>query len=142
MTRAMLAALILLAWALPGWAQSERIPVEVLVTHHSNQGRGIDPSAQSLDKRLRPAGIAFDSIRVLKRERMNLTLDEVSRFQLPNGKAVRMRPIHKGAGGVLMAVDVEGAAKLDARMQSHKPVVIRAGPHQKGHLVVSIELED
>jgi hypothetical protein len=121
-------------------AEGEHIPVNVLVTHLSSQGVGVDPRAQFLDNRLRKQ-IVYDSLEVLKKQRINMLLDEVSKFDLPNGKAVRMRPIHKGEGGVLLAVDVEGAAKLDVRVKSHHPVVIRAGPYKQGSLVLSLELD-
>ena len=122
-------------------ADGEVIPVNVLVTHLSNEGAPrIDPSAQFLDKRMR-GQIVYDSMRVVKKRRINLQLDEVGTFNLPNGKAVRLRPIHKGEKGVLMAVDVEGAAKLDIRVKSHHPVVIRAGPYKGGSLVLSLELD-
>jgi hypothetical protein len=47
--------------------------------------------------------------------------------------------MHKGAKGVLMAVDVEGAVKLDARAPNHHKVVIGAGEYEDGNLAVSIE---
>ena len=50
-----------------------------------------------------------------------------------------MRPMHKGAKGVLMAVDVEGAVKLDVRAPNHHKVMIGAGQYQDGNLAVSIE---
>lgn len=138
---ALVVGLWLLAAGVPAAAEGETIPVNVLVTHISNEGvPGIDPSAQFLDQRLRGQFI-YDSMRVVKKRRINLQLDEVSEFNLPSGKAVRLRPIHKGEAGVLMAVDVEGAAKLDIRVKSHHPVVIRAGPYKGGSLVLSLELD-
>jgi hypothetical protein len=38
-----------------------------------------------------------------------------------------------------MAVDVEGAVKLDARAPNHHKVVIGAGEYDGGHLAISIE---
>ena len=132
----------LLVWAAgsAAGAEDEHIPVNVLVTHISNQGVGVDQHARLLDNQLK-GHFLYDSISVLKKQRINMVLDEVAKFDLPNGKAVRMRPIHKGDKGVLMAVDVEGAAKLDVRVKSHHPVVIRAGPYKQGSLVLSLELD-
>ena len=125
----------------PAAAEGETISVNVLVTHISKEGAPrIDPSARFLDDRLRDQ-IIYDSMRVIKKRRIDLQLDEVSTFNLPSGKTVHLRPIHKGEGGVLMAVDVEGAAKLDIRVKSHHPVVIRAGPYKGGSLVLSLELD-
>jgi len=47
--------------------------------------------------------------------------------------------MHKGAKGVLMAVDVQGSVKLDARAPNHHKVVIGAGEYEDGNLAVSIE---
>lgn len=132
--------LLLWASAPAALAEGERIPVNVLVTHLSSQGNGVDKGARLLDDRLKQQ-FRYDSLRVIKKQRIVMSLDEVSKFDLPNGKGVRMRPIHKGDKGVLMAVDVEGAAKLDVRVKSHHPVVIRAGPYKQGSLVLSLELD-
>lgn len=143
LARAALAGLLLLGVATAATAQApaKPIPVNVLVTHLSNEGVGIDPSARMLDTKLRNQ-LRYDSLRVIKKQRMLMPLDEVTQFDLPNGKTVRVRPIDRNAQGVLMAVDVQGAAKLDARVESHKPLVIRAGPYQKGSLVLSLEPDD
>jgi hypothetical protein len=124
-------------------AQAEggtRIPINVLVTHLSNEGLGVDPPARFLDSKLKEQ-FRYDSLKVIQTQRLELALDEVGQVDLPNGKAVRMRPIHKGEDGVLMAVDVEGAAQLDVRVKSRHPVVIRAGPYEEGSLVLSLELD-
>jgi len=138
--RVLVAAALLAA----GMASAEdgptRIPINVLVTHLSNEGVGIDPPARLLDNKLKQQ-FRYDSLQVIQKQRLTLALDEVGKVDLPNGKAVRMRPIHKGEEGVLMAVDVEGAAQLDVRVKSRHPVVIRAGPYKDGSLVLSLELD-
>lgn len=136
----LLVGLLLALVAGPAVAEGETIPVNVLVTHLSKEPGGIDPGGRFLHGKLQNQ-FRYESLKVITKKRIEMTLDEVSRFDLPNGKAVHMRPIHKGEGGVLMAVDVEGAAKLDARVKSHKPLVIRAGPYKKGSLVLSLELD-
>ena len=78
-------------------------------------------------------------MRVIQQERVDLEMNRVGTVQLPDGRKVRMRPMHKGAKGVLMAVDVQGAVKLDARAPNHHKVVIGAGEYEDGNLAVSIE---
>ena len=140
---ALLVGLLVWAAGVPAVAEGEAIRVNVLVTHLSNQGvPRIDPSAQFLDKRLR-SQFRYDSIRVIKKRRINLQLDELGRFNLPSGKAVRLRPIEREEGGVVVAVDVEGAGKFKVLLSSKRrhPVVIRAGPYQGGSIVLSLELD-
>jgi hypothetical protein len=136
----LVAAVVLAAGVASAEDDKDRIPINVLVTHLSNEGKGVDPPAQFLDNKLKQQ-FRYDSLQVIQKERLTLAIDEVGKVDLPNGKAVRMRPIHKGEDGVLMAVDVEGAAQLDVRVKSRHPVVIRAGPYEEGSLVLSLELD-
>lgn len=136
-----LAALIALL-AAPAGAEPEaevlRIPVNVLVTYLSNDGSGVDPSARRLDEKLR-GQFKYDSLKVLEQRRLDLEIDAVGQVDLPNGRAARLSAIHQGDSGVLMAVDVEGAAKMDARVQNGHLLVIRAGRYKDGDLVLSLE---
>jgi hypothetical protein len=119
-------------------AASDRVPVNVIVVHTSDDEGGIDPRARELDEKLKKQ-LRYKSMRVLQQERVDLEMNRVGTFELPDGRKVRMRPIHKGAKGVLMAVDVPGAVKLDARAPNHHKVVIGAGEYQDGNLAISIE---
>ena len=119
-------------------AKDLRIPVNVLVTYLSNDGSGVDAAARRLDEKLR-GQFKYDSIQVIEKRRMVLEIDGVGELALPNGRSVRMSAIHKGDSGVLMAVDVEGAAKMDARVQNRHLLVIRAGRYQEGDLVLCLE---
>jgi hypothetical protein len=117
---------------------SDRVPVNVIVVHTSDGEGGVDPRARDLDAKLKKQ-LRYKSMRVLQEERVDLQINQVGTLQLPDGRNLRMRPIHKGAKGVLMAVDLQGAVKLDARAPNHHKVVIGAGEYQDGNLAVSIE---
>jgi hypothetical protein len=117
---------------------SDRVPVNVIVVHTSDRDGGVDPDARDLDAKLKNQ-LRYKSMRVLQRERVDLQMNQVGTVQLPDGRNLRIRPMHKGAKGVLMAVDVQGAVKLDARAPNHHKVVIGAGEYQDGNLAVAIE---
>lgn len=135
----LIAGLALLAGGSAGADEAElRIPVNVLVTHLSNDGSGVDPGARRLDEKLR-GQFRYDSLRVLDQRRIELEIDGVGEVALPNGRKARMSAISKSDAGVLMAVDVEGAARMDARVQNRHLLVIRAGRYQGGDLVLSLE---
>ncbi len=119
-------------------AKDDRVPVNVMVVHTSDGEGGIDPRARALDEKLKRQ-LRYKSMRVIREERVDLRLNEVGQVDLPDGRAVRMRPLHKNRHGVLIAVDVEGAVKLDARAANHHKVVIGAGAYQGGNLAISIE---
>jgi hypothetical protein len=116
----------------------DSVPVNVMVVHTSNREGEVDPRAQELHEKLRKQ-LRYRSMRVLQEERVDLEMNQVGSVALPDGRKVRMRPMHKGAKGVLMAVDVQGAVKLDARARNHHKVVIGAGEYEDGNLAVSIE---
>jgi hypothetical protein len=118
------------------------IPLRVMVTHLSNQGRGIDAGAQDLENKLSNQGIHYDSAQVLQKTRMKLKVDEVGTIELPNGRKASVRPMHRDADGVLMAVDVEGASKTDVRARPNHTVIFSAGPYDDGKLVLSVEPEE
>jgi hypothetical protein len=112
--------------------------VNVLVTYLSNDGTGVDASARRLDEKLR-AQFKYDSLQVIEKRRVELEIDGVGQVALPNGRSARMSALHKGDSGVLIAVDVEGAAKMDARVQNRHLLVIRAGRYKDGDLILSLE---
>jgi hypothetical protein len=96
------------------------IPLRVMVTRLSNEGRGIDPGARDLENKLSNQGIRYDSAQVLEKKRMQLQMNE---------------------DGVLMAVDVDGGSKADVRAKPNHTVIFSAGPYEDGKLVLSVEPE-
>jgi hypothetical protein len=119
-------------------AGSNRVPVNVMIVQTSNKKGEVDPRAQGLHEMLKKQ-LRYKSMRVIQEQRVDLEMNQVGTVDLPDGRKVRMRPLHKGAKGVLMAVDVQGAVKLDARAPNHHKVVIGAGEYENGNLAVSIE---
>jgi hypothetical protein len=120
-------------------AQERALRATLMLTHLSNGAGGIDPRARKLDQRLQRENIRFPSARVLQRRRVDLKLDRVETLSLPDGRVARFRPMHVGARGVLMAVDVEDGVKMDARVRDGHMVVIDGGRVEDGKLVISIE---
>ena len=133
-----LAAAMLLGGSASAQQKRERVPLNVLVTQLSNDGKGVDKDARRLDDKLRRQ-FRYDSLKVLQKRRIDLELDQVGTIDLPNGRSARVQPIHKSEEGILMAVDVENAAKIDARVKNHNLLVIRAGKYDDGDLVLSLE---
>jgi len=120
-------------------APDRAVRATLMLTHLSNRADGIDPRARKLDQRLQRQNIRFPSARVLQRRSVDLKLDRVETLSLPDGRTARFRPMHVGARGVLMAVDVEGGVKMDARVRDGHMVVIDGGRFEDGKLVISIE---
>ncbi|MEM7410673.1 MAG: hypothetical protein AAF430_10605 [Myxococcota bacterium] len=135
---------LLLVCALAGFGavasaeDAEEVPVNVIVVHTSDEAGGVDPRAKDLDAKLK-GQLRYNRMKVLREERVNLKMDQVGTIPLPDGRAVRVQPLHKGKQGVLMAVDVEDTVKLDARAPNHHKVVIGAGEYEDGNLAISIE---
>lgn len=116
----------------------EEWPLNVIILQTSNEEGEVDPRAREIDEKLKRK-IRYNSLRVLSEERVNLHADEVGTIELPDGRAVRVQPVHKGKKGLLMGIDVEGSVKLDARARKGHHLLIGAGEYQDGNLAVSIE---
>ena len=132
-----LAAAASIALALPVSAQTS-IQVEMMVSLASNEAGPVDPRARKIDGRLKRE-FRYESLQVLESKRQRVAIDSVMTVRLPNGKQARVRPMALDERGVLLAVDIEGAVKVDARTKSGHLLVFGAGRHGNGRLVVSIE---
>jgi hypothetical protein len=119
-------------------AQEQRIDVELMVSHVSGAEGEIDPRGQKLHRKLQDQ-FRYESLRVLQIRGLRLALNEVGSVGLPNGKSVRVRPLQLSGSGVLLAVDVEGAARMDLKVRKGHLVVIGAERYQDGKLVISLE---
>jgi hypothetical protein len=132
-----------LALMLAGVARAEevrRIGLSVMVSYVSQNPGPVDPAGRDLHRQLRRE-FSFRSLRVLESRRLKLRLDEVKRVRLPTGRLMRVRPLHVGKGGLLLAVDVEGKVQGDFRVRSHKPLSIGIERYQDGKLIVTFEPE-
>ena len=119
-------------------AEEQRIDVELMVSHVSNAKGEIDPRGRKLHQKLQ-GQFRYESLRVLQTRGLRLELNEVGSVRLPNGKSVRVRPLQLSESGVLLAVDVEGAARMDLKVRNGHLVVIGAERYQDGKLVISLE---
>ncbi len=131
-------ALVLGGGAGAAKAQEQRIDVELMVSHVSSAAGEIDPRGRKLHQKLQ-GEFRYESLRVLQVRGLQLGLNEVGRVGLPNGKSVRVQPLQVSGRGVLLAVDVEGAARMDLKVRKGHLVVIGAERYQDGKLVISLE---
>jgi hypothetical protein len=114
------------------------IAVEVMVSQISQEPGEIDPRARRLDAELRDE-FRYESLHVLKKEKLSLALNQVGVVALPNGKELQLRPLSVSDRGVLMAVNVEGSVQSDMQIPNGHLVAIGAGRYQDGKLVISLE---
>jgi hypothetical protein len=116
----------------------ERVGFRLVVGHVSTQPGPVDPEAIDLYNRLRE-DFRYESLRVLKRRRLRLGMEEVGGIDLPNGKRVRIRPLHLGESGVLVAVDIDPDVQMDLRIRNHRKVVLGTDRYDGGKLVVTLQ---
>lgn len=134
---ALLFAILLLAG--PALAQTvRRVALDLTVSHASLHPGPIDPAAAQLHERLRD-DFRYQSLRVIERRRLDLRTGEVGGLDLPTGKRVRVRPLHMGPGGVLLAVDIENTMHSDMRVPDRQPVVIGVDRYDDGKLILTLE---
>jgi len=119
-------------------AQQGPIQVEVMVSQISEEPGEIDPRAKKLDQKLR-GEFRYESLEVLTTRKLSLAANEVGSVGLPDGKKARVRPLQIDGNSVLLAVEVEGTVSTDVRVNNGHLVVIGAGRHEGGKLVISLE---
>jgi hypothetical protein len=130
-----------LSWLLPGVGAAQGaapITVEVMVCQISQQPGSVDPRAQRLDAKLR-GEFRYESLRVLKQQRLRLALNELASVELPNGRELQLRPLSVSDRGVLIAVNVQDSVQTDMQIQNGHLVAIGAGRFEDGKLVISLE---
>jgi hypothetical protein len=129
------------AWLLPGVSAaqgSETIGLDVMVSQISQRPGSVDPRAKRIDAKLR-GEFRYESLRVLKQERLDLKLNELAIVDLPNGHELQLRPLSISERGVLVAVNVEGSLQTDVQIPNGHLVAIGAGRYQDDKLVISLE---
>jgi len=135
------AVVVILVLGLPGIgaAQGAReIRFDVMVSRISQEPGEVAPRAGRLDTQLR-GDFRYESLKVLKQERLSIELNELVTVELPNGKKLEMRPLSISDRGVLVAVNVEGSVQSDMRVPNGHLVAIGAGRFEGGRLVISLE---
>ena len=140
--RAAPAALLLVLLPAASLAQASAVALDVTVVHTSDSGSGVadDPRARKADAIL-GRQIRYQSLKVLDSKRRKVALNETWKVALPNGRHFMVSPLDVGANGVLVAVDLEGSAQVDARIRKKKPFVVGPQSHQGGKLSVILEAD-
>jgi hypothetical protein len=135
-TGALLVAVVL---AGPAIAQTaRRVALDLTVSHASPHPGPVDPEAAQLHEQLRN-DFRYQSLRVIERRRLDLRTGEIGGLDLPTGKRVRVRPLHMGPAGVLLAIDIENTMHSDMRVPDRQPVVIGVDRYDDGKLILTLE---
>jgi hypothetical protein len=119
-------------------AETQVVGLRILVTHASSRPGPIDPSAMELHRQLQ-RDFRYESLRVLENRRLMLSMDEIGKMKLPNGRWVRVRPLNRAGERLLMAVEVEGSLNTDLRLVNHRRVSIGSHRYKGGTLVITFE---
>jgi len=124
--------------ALAQAGSGRRVGLDLTVSHASLQPGPIDPEAERLHQSLRD-DFRYQSLRIIERRRLDLRTGEIGGLELPTGKRVRVRPLHMGTGGVLLAIDIENTLQTDMRVPDRKPVVIGVDRYDDGKLILTLQ---
>ncbi len=143
--RAARAALLLALLMLPpvtAAGQPTAVTLDVMVVNTSDAEGGVadDPRARKADGIL-GRQIKYQSLEVLDSKRRKVALNETWKVMLPNGKHFLVQPLDIAANGVLVAVDLEGSAQVDARIKKKTPFVLGPQSHRGGNLSVILEVD-
>ena len=135
------ALLVLVLFAGSASAQ-DAVSLDVMVVHTSASDGGVadDPRARKADGIL-GRQIKYKSLSVVDSKRRSVKVNETWKIALPNGKHFLVQPLDVGPNGVLVAVDLEGSAKVDARIKKKTPFVVGPQSHEGGNLSVVLEAD-
>lgn len=140
-SRSATAAIFATSLLLAGTASAQtarRVGLDLTVSHASSRPGPVDPEAARLHQSLRD-DFRYESLRVIERRRLDLRTGEIGGLELPTGKRVRVRPLHMGTGGVLLAIDIENTLQTDMRVPDRKPVVIGVDRYDDGKLILTLQ---
>ena len=116
----------------------DKVAFHVMVSHVSQTPGSIDPRGEVLHAVLKRE-IRYESLKVLDTQVLMLQLNDIGSVKLPTGRRVRLRPMHIGENGVLVAVEIEGSTQADLRVPNRRIVVIGGQRYEGGRLVISLE---
>lgn len=117
-----------------------RVGLDLTVSHASLSPGPVDPQASQIHESIKQE-FRYESLRVIERRRLNLRTGEIGGLELPSGKQVRVRPLHMGAGGVLLAIDIENTLHTDIRVPDRQPVVIGVDRYDDGKVILTLQPE-
>ena len=122
--------------------QPAAVTLDVMVVHTSGAEGGVadDPRARKAHGIL-GGQIKYNSLKVLDSKSRKVALNEIWKVMLPNGKHFLVQPLNVAGNGVLVAVDLEGSAQVDARIKRKTPFVVGPQSHQGGNLSVILEAD-
>jgi hypothetical protein len=120
-----------------GRAAAQPFDIELQVSEIGQGPGGIDPRAGELNAALQKQ-FRYESLRVLETRKLRLGIDEVGSLELPNGNPLRVRPLQLTESGLLLAAQV-GGLQTDLKLRNGHLVVLDAGRHGEGKLVVSLK---
>ena len=120
--------------------EESKVALRVKVTHVSHDDGGVDPEAQELIQALAGGGISYPSARLVREVRLDLAPGDVKSVSIGSGRKAHFQLMQADQSGALVAVDIEGGVKIDARVgRGKRPLVLDAGKVGDGKRVISIE---
>jgi len=142
--RGFMLVLVAVLWAGGVLAEDEvgKVPLRVTVTHLSEGDGGVDPKARALIGALDGANISYPEARVVREVKLDLAPGDAKSVSIGNGRKAHLQLMQADKNGALVAVDIEGGLKVDARVgRGKRPLVLDAGKVGDGKRVISIEVE-
>jgi hypothetical protein len=118
----------------------QKVPLRVKVTHLSDSKDGVDPKARKLVNALKDQHISYPSAKVVREITVELAPGDVKTVKIGNGRKAHLQLMQADEDAALVAVDVEGGVKVDAKVRrGRRPLVLDAGKVGDGKRVLSIE---
>jgi hypothetical protein len=120
------------------WAEDlPPIELEVQVVHGSNEivPARQDPACANIRSRL---PMQFESLSMLKREKMRLQFGDSGSIKLPSGRSVQVTPISVVNNRLHVHLQMSDLVDTRLQMKSGVPMILGGVPHDRGQLIIML----
>jgi hypothetical protein len=120
--------------------EAAKVSLRVKVTHLSDGDGGVDPKAAALVDALKGQHISYSSAKVVREVSFDLAPGDAKTVKVGAGRKAHLQLMQADKNGALVAVDIDGGVKVDAKVRRGKrPLVLDAGKVGDGKRVLTIE---
>jgi hypothetical protein len=107
------------------------------VVHASNEGDAVDPALAHMKEKFLKSGISYSSFHKLSSQSVSLTKGKSTELKLPNGRTAVVKLEEMKGQKALLRVTVPPVETV-YELGREGSVFVRAGPHDKGVLILAL----
>ena len=118
-------------------AAAAQVELDVQVVHGSNEieQASMDPACAEIAGRL---PMKFKSLRMIKRQRLQLKFGQAGMMSLPTGRRIRLLPISIVKDRLHLHFQMPDVVDTRIQMRTGRPVIVGGEAHERGRIIIMI----